>query len=71
MATLAEMTAWRSALERARYSGRRTVRFGDREVTYKSDSEMADALADLNRRIAEASGAGRIQAIRISSSKGL
>lgn len=71
MATLTELMAWRDTLERARFSGHRTVRFGDREVTYRTDGEMAAALSDLERQIGAASGTTPIRMIRISSSKGL
>lgn len=53
MATLQQQLA---ALRSARYSGLRTVRYGDREVSYKSDSEMAAAERDLVRAIATADG---------------
>lgn len=56
MATLAELQAHRAALEAARYSGNRRVRVGGTEVEFKSDSEMAAALADLDQRIKDASG---------------
>lgn len=70
MATLAELQAFKTALEAARYSGNRRVRTGATEIEFKTDAEMAAALADLDRRIAAASG-GTIRTIRVSSSKGL
>lgn len=70
MATLAELQAFKTALEAARYSGNRRVRTGSTEIEYRSEAEMAAALADLDRRIAAASGT-TIRQIRIASSKGL
>lgn len=67
-ADLAQLTAWRDALMAARYQGIRTVEYDGKRVTYASDSEMAAALADLNRQIAGATG--RISVVRIQSSKG-
>lgn len=69
MADLAQLTAWRDALMAARYRGVRTVEHSGTRVTYASESEMAAALADLNRQIAGA--AGRVSVVRIQSSKGL
>lgn len=60
--TLTELQAARSVLEAARYSGVRTVEYGDgRRVTYASDSELASALSEVNRQIAaaQADQAGR------------
>lgn len=71
MATLADLIKWRDALLRARFAGTRKVETEGHTVEYKSDSEMASALAELERRIDAASGATRITTIRISSSKGL
>ncbi|KAA1052959.1 phage head-tail joining protein [Azospirillum argentinense] len=70
MATLAQLTAYRDALEAARYSGNRRVQTGATSVEFKTDAEMLAALNDLNRQIAAASDTP-IRQIRISSSKGL
>ncbi len=70
MADLAQLTAWRDALMEARYKGVRTVEYGDKRVTYATDTEMANALADLERRIASA-GEGRVSILRVQSSKGV
>ena len=70
MADLAQLTAWRDALMEARYKGVRTVEYGDKRVTYATDTEMANALADLERRIVGA-GQGQVSVVRIQSSKGL
>lgn len=71
MATLADLTALRDALERARFAGTLTVRSGDDSVTYKTDAEMRAALADLNAKIAAAGGTPRVRQLRIVSNKGL
>jgi hypothetical protein len=69
--TLEEMTAQRDALLAARYAGVRTVEIDGRRVTYATDTEMAAALADIERRIATASQEGRRRRILTSASKGL
>jgi hypothetical protein len=69
--TLEEMTAQRDALLAARYRGLRTVEIDGRRVTYATDAEMAAALADLERRIGQASRGGRRRRILTSASKGL
>lgn len=71
MATLAELQAWKSALQKARYSGTRRVEIGTSIIEYKSDGEMDRALAALDRDIAAASSSEPVRMIRISSSKGL
>jgi len=70
MADIAQMTAWRDALLKARYAGVRTVEYDGRRVAYATDAEMANALADLERRIA-AQSSERITQVRINSSKGV
>jgi hypothetical protein len=70
--TLEEMTAQRDALLAARYTGIiRTVEIDGRRVTYASDTEMAAAITDLERRIAAGSEDGRRRRILTSASKGL
>jgi len=70
MADLAQMTAWRDALLKARYAGIRIVEYDGKRVSYATDAEMATALADLERRIA-AQTTERITQVRITSSKGV
>lgn len=65
-ATLQEM---RDALLAARASGVQSVTFDGHRTEYKSDGEMAAAIADLERRIALASR--RPGAVSFSSSKGM
>jgi len=57
-------------LRQKRASGVRTVRFGDDEATYKSDSEMAAAIADLERQLAAAEGRSSVQVVNIRSKRG-
>lgn len=55
MASVAELTAWRDALVKARLSGVREVRDQNNEaVVYKSDAEMARAIAAAEAAIAAA-----------------
>jgi hypothetical protein len=69
--TLEELNAQREALLAARYAGIRTVEIDGRRVTYASDTEMAAAISDLERRIATGSEDGRRRRILTSASKGL
>jgi hypothetical protein len=69
--TLEEMTAQRDALLAARFRGVRTVEIDGRRVTYASDTEMAAAITNLERRIAAAEDGGRKRRILTSASKGL
>lgn len=52
----------------ARFQGVRTVEYDGKRITYATDTEMANALADLERRIASTS---RISVVRIQSNKGV
>jgi len=69
--TVEEMTAQRDALLAARFRGVRTVEIDGRRITYASDTEMAAAVTDLERRIAAAQEGGRKRRILTSASKGL
>jgi hypothetical protein len=66
-----ELTAQRDALLAARFRGVRTVEIDGRRVTYATDTEMAAAITDLERRMAAAGEGGRRRRILTSSSKGL
>ncbi|MBX6323641.1 MAG: hypothetical protein IRY94_17630 [Rhodospirillaceae bacterium] len=66
-----ELTAQRDALLAARWRGVRTVEIEGRRITYATDAEMAAALADLERRIAQAQDGGRRRVVRTAASKGL
>jgi hypothetical protein len=70
MATLSDLQALLDKLRMARASGLRAIQHGDERAEYKSDGEMATAIADIERRIAGLQG-GRITTVKISSSKGL
>lgn len=69
--TLDQMTARRDALLEARWRGVRTVDIDGRRITYATDAEMAAAVADLERRIADASAGARRRIVRTAASKGL
>ena len=71
MATVDELTARLDALRTARAAGTSEVRFGDRAVVYKSDAEMAAAIADLQQQILSASGVSMVHTVRVTASKGL
>ncbi|WP_027443808.1 phage head-tail joining protein [Erythrobacter cryptus] len=69
--TLEDMIARRDALLAARWRGVRTVEIEGRRITYATDAEMAAALADLERRIAETKAGARRRIVRTAASKGL
>lgn len=71
MATLAELSKYRADLEAARYSGARRVRDsnGD-EIEFRSERELARALADVNKQIATVQG-GNPRTVKFSTSKGV
>ena len=69
--TFEEMTEHRDTLLAARYRGVRTVEIDGRRVTYATDSEMAAAITDLERRIALTGSDGRRRRILTFASKGL
>ncbi|MCB1512092.1 MAG: hypothetical protein KDJ36_14420 [Hyphomicrobiaceae bacterium] len=69
--TLEELTAQRDALLKARFRGVRTVEYDGKRVTYASDTELAAAITDVERRIASADEGGRRRRILTSASKGL
>lgn len=67
---LATLTAQRAQLQALRAKGLRAVEYSDRRVEYRTDAEVAAALADIDRRIAALQGT-RVNTVRIHSSKGL
>ena len=69
--TLEELTTQREALLAARYRGVRTVEYEGRRVTYATDAEMAAALADLEKRIAQTETGIPRRRILTSATKGL
>ena len=71
MTDAATLQAWIAALERARYSGVLSVRHGETSTTFKTDAEMAAALAAAKSDLAAASGTGRRVKYFFQSGKGL
>lgn len=71
MATLSELQARKEALEKARASGARSVSHGDKRTDFRSDAEMAAALAALDRQIAAAQGTKRTRQVRFYTNRGV
>ncbi len=72
MATLAQLQQWRSNLLEARMNGLRRIRDQNgEEVEYRSDSEMARAIAAADREIAALQSGSPPNTIRFKTSKGL
>jgi len=72
MAALSDLQQWRDALVEARLQGVRRVRDSDgSEVEYRSDREMASAIAAAERAIAEATTGRPVLSIRFQTSKGI
>ena len=69
--TLEELSTQREALLAARYRGVRTVEYDGKRITYATDAEMAAALADLEKRIAQVETGTPRRRIFTSASKGL
>lgn len=69
--TLDQLKAQRETLQAARFNGVLTIKAGDKWVTYRSDKELADALAALQREIASVQGTPRARRIRTVCGKGL
>ena len=65
------MRALLSALQEARFSGLRSVSYDGKTLTYGSDAELASAIADLEARIARASGTARRRRWGTMATKGL
>lgn len=53
------MQALLTALQEARFSGLRSVSYDGKTLTYGTDAELAAAIADLESRIARATGTNR------------
>jgi hypothetical protein len=72
MASLQDLLAQRQALTECRNTGVRSVTLSDgRQTEYRSDAELAAAIAALDRQIAALRNGMAITTVRISSSKGL
>jgi hypothetical protein len=70
MATLSELQAWRDSLIESRGQPSAKVEYDGKSVTFKSDADLAAAIADLDRRIATAQGV-RVRTMFVSTSKGV
>lgn len=72
MATLLELLEQRQTLTEARRSGVRAVGYSDgANVQYRSDAELAAAIANLDREIATAQGRRAVSRFTFRTSKGL
>ncbi len=72
MATGEQLAAWRDRLQDARFPGVRSVRDADgSEISYRSDGELARALAAVDREIAKMAGAAHPRVTQLWLSKGL
>ncbi|MFG6584749.1 phage head-tail joining protein [Sulfitobacter sp. 1A12779] len=69
--TLEELTACRDRLRRARFKGIMTVRMDGEEVTYKTDAQMAAALASIEAEISKLTRGPRPRTIYPQTTKGL
>ena len=58
------------ALKDALANGARRVRFGDREIEYRSVDELKAAIAAAEAELAKTSGTPTARQIRISTTKG-
>lgn len=65
-----ELTALRDELIRGRARGVRVTLWEGKRIEYATDTEMAAAIADLDRRIAQATAPRRAGAVTFSTSKG-
>lgn len=70
MPTPSDLQTYLETLIAARAKGLRVVEYQGQRVEYKTDGELASAIADIERRIAVAQGT-RIHTVRIETSKGL
>jgi len=70
MPTLAELQTRLDNLRAARAEGVRRIEYADRRLEFRSDAEMATAIADLERQIFNLSGIASVRMVRFSTSKG-
>ncbi|MFN3312581.1 MAG: phage head-tail joining protein [Hyphomonas sp.] len=67
-----QLLEFRASLQEARFQGVRSVRDqSGEEITYKSDSEMAGALAALDRELAALRGSRSSAIVYINAHKGI
>lgn len=71
MATIEELRARREKLVTMRTAGTASVRDGDRSVSFRSDAEIAAAIAALDAEIAALEGRMPVRQVRIWADKGL
>jgi len=69
--TLEELTACRDRLRRARFKGVMTIAIDGETVTYKTDGQMAAALASIEAEIAKLTRGPRPRTIYPQTMKGL
>lgn len=67
---LSELQTMRDDLVRARAKGVRRLRINGEEVEYKTDAEMANAIRNLEQRIARAAGSARRRVINPETRNG-
>lgn len=70
MADLATLQQELDTLRAARAKGVQSLSMGDESVTYKSDAQMAETIADLEQRIAALSGR-QVRMVRFACGKGV
>lgn len=68
---LATLQANLAALREVRALGARAVQVRDERTEFRSDSELAVAIGDLERRIAVLSGCQPVKMVVFATSKGL
>lgn len=71
MADLATLQARKAELEGIRASGVQRTRYGETDTTFRTDSEISAAIADIDRQILDASGSRRIRQVRVYNRSGL
>lgn len=69
MATVEELQAQRDRLKEIRGKGIASYEIGDRSLRYRSDAEIAAAIADIDRQIAAAS-ATPVRRVVVGTTKG-
>ncbi len=70
MYTLAELQSQLRALRDQRASPEQSVSYDGDEVSYKTDAQLAAAIADVESRIASVEGR-QVRKVRFTTSKGL
>ncbi|MEM6383449.1 MAG: hypothetical protein AAF739_12300 [Pseudomonadota bacterium] len=68
--TVQQLETQLSALRAARAGGVKSVSYGDRTIEYRSDRELAAAIADVEHRLTGLVGPGPTRTVYITSSKG-